>query len=391
MSVSTPPPASGGYRDWGVTSIALYLPQFYPTPENDEWWGPGFTEWVNVARARKLFPGHYQPHLPGELGFYDLRSGETRAQQAALASEHGVTAFCFWHYWFAGRRMLERPVDEWVRSGEPDYPFCLGWANETWGGRWVGATQKVLIEQTYPGEDDHRRHFDALLEAFHDPRYLRVDGKPFFLLYRPKQIPDLDRFVDLWRTLADEAGLPGLFFVGQAGDLESVDDLASLDAVHRWRLLPLPAYRAAVSHARYRPYPRVLTWATHHDRLRVMRYATWGRYEVVDRPDDGFGIPAVVPGWDNTPRAGRSGIVFHNAEPAMFADQVEQALRVLDGRPRERRVLIVRSWNEWAEGNHLEPDRKYGRGHLEAFRDTVAGFRWSEGSSGATVNPRSEN
>jgi lipopolysaccharide biosynthesis protein len=372
------PGGAASPRDLGVTSIALYLPQFHPVAENDEWWGPGFSEWTNVARARPLFPGHYQPHLPGELGFYDLRAGETRAAQAALARQHGITAFCFWHYWFAGRRMLERPVDEWVACGEPDFPFCLGWANETWGGRWVGATRDVLIEQTYPGDDDHRRHFDALLEAFHDPRYLRVDGRPFFLLYRPTQLPDLDRFVDLWRTLAADAGLPGLFLVGQAGPSEAAAPLASLDAIHRWRILPLTTYRASVSHARYRPYLRYLSSASGRTHLRVVRYGRWAPFCVATDPDDRLSIPAVVPGWDNTPRTRWRGIVYHDADPAAFGCQVTQALRALDGRPREDRILLVRSWNEWAEGNHLEPDRRYGRGHLEAFRDAVEGFAWTE-------------
>src|SRR5437879_9338189 len=146
--------------------IAFYLPQFHPIPENDAWWEPGFTEWTNVVRARPLFRGHRQPDLPTDLGFYDLRVAETRAAQAQLAAAHGIEAFCYWHYWFAGRRMLERPFDEVLRSGRPDFRFCLGWANQTWSGVWHGAPEQVLIEQTYPGEEDDRRHFAAVLPAF---------------------------------------------------------------------------------------------------------------------------------------------------------------------------------------------------------------------------------
>ena len=159
-----------------VQVIAFYLPQFHPIPENDLWWEPGFTEWTNVTRARRMFPGHYQPRLPGELGFYDLRLPETREAQAKLAAQYGVSAFCYWHYWFGGgRRLLERPFDEVLQSGSPDFPFCLGWANQTWSGIWHGAPSRILIEQTYPdtpGEDDYRAHFEAVLPAFMDPRYL---------------------------------------------------------------------------------------------------------------------------------------------------------------------------------------------------------------------------
>src|SRR5262245_37746673 len=173
-------------RDASVDVIAFYLPQFHPIPENNEWWGPGFTEWTNVARARRMFPGHYQPRIPGELGFYDLRLSEAREAQAALAAEYGMTAFCYWHYWFGGgRRLLQRPFEEVLRSGRPDFPFCLGWANQSWSGSWYGAPERILIEQTYPGEKDHRAHFDAVLPAFMDPRYFRVDGRPLFYVFDP--------------------------------------------------------------------------------------------------------------------------------------------------------------------------------------------------------------
>ena len=195
--------------------IAFYLPQFHPIPENDEWWGPGFTEWTNVAKAKPLYRGHYQPHLPAELGFYDLRVPETRQAQADLAREHGIEAFCYWHYWFAGRRILERPFSEVLTSGEPDFPFCLGWANQTWTGIWHGNPDRILIEQTYPGVDDHVAHFDAMLPAFEDPRYFRVDGKPLFYVFKPRFIPELRKFADLWRQLARRAGLPGLYLVGE--------------------------------------------------------------------------------------------------------------------------------------------------------------------------------
>src|SRR5215468_1528989 len=173
-----------------VRVIAFYLPQYHPIPENDAWWGKGFTEWTNVAKARPLFPGHHQPIVPADLGFYDLRLPETREAQARLARAYGIEAFCYYHYWFAGRRILERPFNEVLASGQPDFPFCLGWANQTWTGIWHGASNRVLIQQTYGGETDARLHFEAVLQAMLDPRYLRVDGRPVFFLHQPQELPE---------------------------------------------------------------------------------------------------------------------------------------------------------------------------------------------------------
>src|SRR5262245_158766 len=173
--------------------FAFYLPQFHPIPENDEWWGKGFTEWTNTARAKPMFKGHYQPHVPADLGFYDLRVPETRIAQAELAREYGIEAFGYYHYWFNGRRILERPFNEMLASGQPNFPCCVCWANESWTGIWHGTPDKTLIKQEYSGYEDHRRHFETLLPAFTDHRYLTVDDKPIFIIYRPWEIPEVDR------------------------------------------------------------------------------------------------------------------------------------------------------------------------------------------------------
>src|SRR5437868_1792945 len=183
--------------------LALYLPQFHPIPENDRWWGAGFTEWTNVAGARPLFRGHEQPHLPGELGFYDLRLPEVRAAQSQLAADHGLEAFIYWHYWFGeGKQLLERPFQEVLLSGEPDFPFCLAWANQSWSGVWYGRSDRLLIEQRYPGGADDLRHFYSVLPALTDARDVRVDNKPVFFVFRPQECPNIARFADLWRSLA---------------------------------------------------------------------------------------------------------------------------------------------------------------------------------------------
>ena len=345
--------------------VALYLPQFHPIPENDRWWEPGFTEWTNVARARPLFPGHHQPHLPGSLGFYDLRIPEVRAAQAELAQAHGIEAFCYWHYWFGGgRRLLQRPFQEVLASGSPRINFCLGWANESWSGIWHGAPERILVEQQYPGDDDVRRHFAEILPAFRDERYLRVGDRTVFHVYRPGDLPEPSRFVGLWQDLARRAGLPGMYLVAGLRDDYTIDRAArdGFDAGFYQRLPFITSHRnalrARVRHKLLRqpviyPYARQpLAWP-----------AEWAANTRVQ--------PCVVPNWDNTPRSGRRGIVLTDPRPEYFRRHVRDAVSILAVRPAEERLLWVKSWNEWAEGNHLEPDRSTGLGYLRALREEV--------------------
>jgi lipopolysaccharide biosynthesis protein len=354
-------------------ALAFYLPQFYPTPENDEWWGPGFTEWTNVAQARPMFPGHHQPRIPGELGFYDLRNPETRAAQASLARSHGIHGFCYWHYWFGnGRRMLERPFDEVLASGAPDFPFCLAWANEDWTRIWEENPTEMLVRQEYPGPDDERRHFEYLCTAFHDPRYVRVDGRPLLLVVKPWGLPEPERFLDRWRAMACDAGLPGLFFVGlsKAGWRPSEH---GFDGAVASRLVPPFRGRLAADPRAKRRADWLLSAASRRvpGVPAVYLYARWHRYipELLDDGDASF--PVVLPRWDNTPRHGRTGLVFHGETPELFGAQVRRAVELVRDRPTERQWIFVRSWNEWAEGNYLEPDRRWGRQFLEAFRDAL--------------------
>ncbi|HLM19114.1 MAG TPA: glycoside hydrolase family 99-like domain-containing protein [Acidimicrobiia bacterium] len=349
-------------QDARVDVIAFYLPQFHPIPENDEWWGPGFTEWTNVASARRMFPGHYQPRVPGELGFYDLRLPETREAQAALAAQYGVTAFCYWHYWFgAGRRLLERPFDEVVQSGRPEFPFCLGWANQTWSGIWHGAPERTLIEQTYPGEDDHRAHFEALLPAFTDRRYFRVDGRPLFYVYDPTALPEAQRFLDLWRTWAVDAGLPGIYFIAQAWEGRR-SSTADFDAFANEKVPSRTVRRRDL----LRRLGRKLGVAPVHSARAFVETMPLG---TVDAPS----APIVVPGWDNTPRSGAQGVVLHPPNPAVFEEQVASAVaHVVAPNHNGPRLVLVKAWNEWAEGCYLEPDRRFGRAYLEALQQGLA-------------------
>jgi lipopolysaccharide biosynthesis protein len=354
-------------------AIALYLPQFHPIPENDEWWGKGFTEWTNVANAKPMFGGHYQPHVPADLGFYDLRVPETREAQAALARRYGIEGFCYYHYWFAGRRILERPFNEVLASGAPDFPFCLCWANATWTGIWYGAPKRVLIEQTYPGRADHEAHFRALLPAFADPRYIRVAGKPLFLVFDPESLPDAAATLDLWRSMATDAGLGGLHIVGmpwswawdpaaQGFDASAVQPVApgrvwvSPRKPLQWLRRRLQVWRRLPVILSYRSYAQTYM-------------AGAGQGECERRGD--WWYPCVMHGWDNTPRSGRNGGVLVGATPELFRRVLEHNIERLQDRPPERRLLFLKAWNEWAEGNHLEPDLKSGTGFLQAVAEAL--------------------
>jgi lipopolysaccharide biosynthesis protein len=378
--------------------IAFYLPQFHPIPENDEWWGKGFTEWTNVSKAKPLFPGHYQPRLPADLGFYDLRVPEVRAAQAELARGAGVEGFCYWHYWFAGRRVLERPFNEVVSSGKPDFPFCLAWANDTWRGHWYGAEKRTLIEQTYPGPEDHERHFHALLPAFLDRRYIRVHDRPLFAIFRPKALPETKAFIDQWQSLAARNGLKGIHFVAHLFDHE-IDfpwrDVGYSGAVmtnelkvmrrriwqiaqEKFRVLksdpdgagkvggPLGILSSTAHLGRRRVLQRLFGWPDGvHDYQNAMLF-----FKSQAALDLGC-YPSVVPGWDNTARAGPKGIVLHGSTPELFGVHLREILDSVADRPAEDRIVFVKSWNEWAEGNYLEPDRKFGHGYLDAVRSAL--------------------
>jgi hypothetical protein len=350
-------------------AVAFYLPQFHPVPENDEWWGPGFTEWTNTAKARPLYPGHRQPTQPADQGFNDHRLPQVREEQSALAQRYGVEAFCYWHYWFGnGRRVLERPFAEVLASGEPSVSFCLGWANQTWTGIWHGAANRVLIEQTYPGTEDEEAHFATVLPAFRDDRYLRVDGRAVFYVFRPEELPDPAGFVDRWQALARRAGLDGLYLVAETSDLlghgpKYVD--GAKDGFDASVYMRLPA----------RTTPRdVLAMRARRKLLRgleVYPYAT-EPLPLADGLDPMLYQPAVYPNWDNSPRSGRRGVVLHGASPERFRAHVRAAVDAVRDRAADERLLWVKSWNEWAEGNHLEPDLRDGHGWLRVLKEELA-------------------
>jgi hypothetical protein len=340
-------------------ALAFYLPQYHPIPENDEWWGKGFTEWHNVTRARPLFPGHYQPQLPGELGYYDLRVPEVRIAQAELAREHGVHGFVYYHYWFHGRRLLERPFEEVLASGAPDFPFALCWANEEWTRGWDAQTGHVLVRQEFSEKDD-RAHIRDLLRAFKDPRYITIDGRPLMLIYRPTLIPDLVRTSEIWRSEVQRAGFPDLY----------------LCWVESWGVPPGrqgPKPFGLDASVGFMPvlggelHPAVETLRGH----RVLDYesAAQSAIELLDCQWKRF--PSVMVGWDNTARRAQGATIYHGATPSRYEHWLRVTADSLQGVRSEENYLFILAWNEWAEGNHLEPDQRYGRAFLEATRSVL--------------------
>ena len=351
------------------TVIALYLPQYHPIAENDEWWGKGFTEWTNVTKALPLYRGHAQPNLPSDFGFYDLRVPETRAAQAAMASEYGVDAFCYYHYWFGnGRRLLERPFEDMLGSGKPDFPYMLCWANQTWSGVWHGLDDRILMEQVYPGLADERAHFECVLRAFKDPRYLRVEDKPVFMVYQPEDLPDSRSFSERWRQWAKDAGLPGLYLIAEHGNPFWDAAGAGFDAF-----------------TNKTPFKRRREWTPWDQPVQKIRnrYLDFlGRPSIFDYrsmieffvPSSAspLAIPVVLPNWDNTPRSGVRGVVLEGGTPEAFGDMLDKAFERCAGRNSPDRFLFVKSWNEWAEGNHLEPNRRYGTGYLQQLHSKLS-------------------
>ena len=335
-------------------ALAFYLPQFYPTAENDAWWGPGFTEWTNVVLAKPLFEGHYQPRLPTTLGLYDLRVPEVRERQAELAAAHGIEGFCYWHYWFHGRRLLERPFQEVLESGTPSLPFCLAWANQTWSRRWHGSGQadEVLIAQTYSAEDD-ADHAAYLATAFADPRYVTVAGRPLFLIYAPFDLPDPRRTTDTIREAAIRRGLADPYLVG-LNLLRPDDDTRPLGFDITLNFQPI-----------FTGVPGA--W---DKGLKIYDYDIAVRSMLAQRrnyPHHG----TLMVGWDNTPRRRDDGVVLINSNPGAFRQQLASLVDSIADQEPEYRLLFLNAWNEWAEGNYLEPDERYGMGWLEAVRATL--------------------
>jgi hypothetical protein len=342
--------------------LAFYLPQFHPVPENDAWWGTGFTEWTNVVRARPLFEGHYQPHLPGELGFYDLRLPEVREQQASLAREHGIDGFCYYHYWFgAGRRVLERPFTEVLRSGSPDFPFCLAWANENWTREWDAGDKAVLMPQQYSDEDDEA-HGRYLMEAFRDSRYIKIDGRPLFLIYRVQKLPDAKKTLARWREMARANGFPDMYIVKfeTHGDFR---DPAAFGCDASAEFLP---------HGVFEVLPPSQPPGCNPGNA-IFSYEDIARHFAAREPVQWVRHPCILPGWDNSPRQPDGQVVaITGASVETYEWWLRRTLERAEQENPDQPIVFLNAWNEWAEGAHLEPDERHGRAYLKATRGALA-------------------
>jgi len=350
--------------------IAFYLPQFHPIPENDEWWGKGFTEWTNVGKAKPLFKGHYQPRVPADLGYYDLRVPEARQAQAQLAKENGIEGFCYWHYWFGnGKRLIERPFNEVLASGKPDFPFCLAWANESWKGFAHGMKNRnTLIEQLYPGENDYRAHFESVLPAFKDKRYITVDDKPLFMIYKPLDHPDIRLFIELWQNLARENGLKGIYFVSHSSFSHEIPKILKygIDAVNINRIFSYHYSNRSLKSKVIQKFKKNLLGMPFVYDYKSLINSFVGLEEIQENV-----FPTIVPNWDHSPRSGRQGIVFHNSSPQLFEKHVKMVLDKVKDKPSDKRIIFLKSWNEWAEGNYIEPDLKFGLQYIHTLKNIL--------------------
>lgn len=358
--------------------IAFYLPQYHPTPNNNRWWGKGFTEWTNVAKAKKLYPGHYQPKIPADLGFYDLRLPQVRELQAKMACEAGVTGFCYYHYWFSdGHEELDLPFKEVVASSHPDFPFCLCWANQSWYSKFWNKdgsnSKRLLAEQLYLGAEDNKAHFYSLLKAFKDKRYITVDGRILFLIYQPFDFVNFMDFKRQWNELAQSNGLKGFYFVAQALYTKDVPKVLSMgfDGVNHCHRIDNPfqqgrfqvfAMRCFKFFKRFVKVPFIVPYKT------AIKHCV----DDVDFEENVY--PTMMPNWDHTPRSSDGGTVVHNSTPELFKRHAVDVLKTTLAKSKEHQIVFLKSWNEWGEGNYMEPDLRYGRGYIDALKRALSEY-----------------
>lgn len=365
-----------------IKFLAYYLPQFHPIPENDEWWGEGFTEWTNVKKAIPLFDNHDQPIIPGELGYYDLlKQPEIQVKQAKLANEYGIDGFVYYHYWFGnGKMLLEKPAEAMLENKEVDLPFCFCWANETWKGIWHGLNNpNVLIEQTYPGIDDIEAHFNYLLKFFQDERYIKIDGKPKFQVYRPLDDPNFSLYVETFNRLAKKAGFPGIYFVAVHFPYDELkisdyglEAVVGIDLFTKFRYqnplfikdknIVLRLIRSTLNKIGFLKFKNNLALVfDYKDGIKDLILANY--------PSDVTYFPCILPNWDNSPRSGKNSLILKNANPEYWGKWVFDTVQKVKSQNHDVKIIIIKSWNEWAEGNHLEPDSKWGSQWLKSFQE----------------------
>ena len=372
-----------------VKIIAMYFTQLHAIQENDEWWGRGFTDWVNVRQAVPLYEGHYQPRVPLNSNYYDQSQVGTLRAQVDLAKKYGIYGFCHYHYWFDGKQLLETPTNLILQNANIDFPFCLSWANETWSRRWDGRDHDILIKQTHPPtEESWSKHFNYLINAWSDERAIRIDGKPVFVIYRPQKIEKIDAMLDFWNRKAIASGLKGIYYIFQKQyELTDNQCLDSFDASFQFQpfeAMHSPGYSAsAIRKQKMRFFidglPKLLqnfiwsSWAFFKQKYTVHQYDYVWRQIITNAthlPDNVF--PGAFVDWDNTARYGNRATVIQGATPQKFKYWLQKLVDAMANRSGDNNFIFLNAWNEWAESAYIEPDEKYGHAYLEAIKDVMA-------------------
>lgn len=380
--------------------IAIHLPQFHPFPENDKWWGKGFTEWTNVTKAKPLYEGHDQPQLPTDLGFYDLRLSECRIEQEKLAKEYGIYGFCYYHYWFNGKLLMEKPLEEKLKNPKEDFPFMLCWANENWTRVWDGGDKNILMQQDYSDMEDHIAHINYLIPFFKDERYIKIDGKAVFAVYRTSQIPDFDKVARIWKDEARRQGID-LYITrmesfGERGSefiTENVDASIEFQPHSGIKILDqLKKEKDLSEKENFKTLRNEISATTIKQSLdhwgkklklkteeasevsdgEIIEYADFIEADIAyhkrEKPDHKF-YRCVCPGFDNSPRKSKKYFILKDTSPVLFRKWLQEKADMFVPFSEQENLFFINAWNEWAEGNYLEPSRKWGRAYLDVVKE----------------------
>lgn len=358
-----------------IRPIAIHLPQFHPFPENDAWWGKGFTEWTNVTKSKPKFKGHYQPQLPKDMGFYDLRLEETMIAQEQLAKQYDIYGFCYYHYWFNGKLLMETPLENMLASKKITMPFCLCWANENWTRRWDGSEQHVLIEQNYDIQDDIE-HIQYLIRFFKDKRYIKINNRPVLAMYRSELHPQIHKATEIWRQEVKKAGFEDLYLIRMENFVKGIEPSShGFDAGMEFA----PDFSLAKKkYLKDHNLPKYLfrkflhktgLKKSGHFTNHVFSYSRLVDDTIRKQPEQYKKFRCITPAWDNSARRKENAIIFHNSTPDKFGEWVRHITEFTNQNfEGDERIFFINAWNEWAEGNHMEPDLKHGSAYLEAFK-----------------------
>ena len=356
--------------------IAFYLPQFYAFPENDLWWGKGFTEWTNTKKARPSFKKHYQPRTPKDENYYCLLDKDTIQWQVNLAKKNGIYGFCFYHYWFEnGKRLLEKPVEIFLQNSDIQMPFCLSWANEPWTRSWDGANKSVLMPQEYGSEKEWKEHFDYLLPFFRDKRYITIDDKPVFVFYRPEIFPRLEEMICLWNSLAVENGLKGITWMiqGPSWNVNPSNDSDLID----YKIMYEPGFTGNLPNKELsktflasKYFYKIKKKVTPYNNINRLSYIEYAKNIVERKVSSDKFLPGFFTDWDNTPRRGKNANVFLGSNPEVFKKYLIKLIQKTK-EEYKKDYIFINAWNEWAEGCYLEPDERYGEGYLLAVKEAL--------------------